>query len=61
MGLAPLVLPLAGPSAIEAVRGKSAINIFVMYPLGRVSRAQEHQMVTVDEENCQVVSVEGTR
>ena len=43
-----------GPAAIEAVRGCSAVRIFCLYPMGRVSHVQELQMSTVDSPNVHV-------
>jgi threonine synthase len=36
-----------GSAAIAGVRGKNNINIFILYPHGRVSAVQEMQMTTV--------------
>lgn len=48
-----------GPAAIEAVRGCSAVRIFCLYPMGRVSHVQELQMITVDSPNVHVYRTEG--
>jgi threonine synthase len=48
-----------GSAAIEAVRGKSNINIFVLFPEGKTSPVQEKQMTTVLDENVFNVSVKG--
>jgi threonine synthase len=52
-----------GPSALEAVRGmEEVIDCVVLYPLGRVSRVQEGQMLYCDATMCnaRVIGVEGT-
>jgi threonine synthase len=48
-----------GPAAIAGVRGSSHVNIFCLYPHGRVSEVQELQMVTVDAPNVFVYRTEG--
>lgn len=48
-----------GPAAIAGVRGSSNMNIFCLYPHGRVSEVQELQMVTVDAPNVFVYRTEG--
>ncbi len=49
-----------GSAAIQGVRGKERIRIFVMHPEGRTSRTQELQMTTVLDENVQNLAVAGT-
>lgn len=49
-----------GSAAIYGVRGKKNINIFIMYPEGRVSPIQKQQMTTVNESNVHNIAVEGT-
>ncbi len=49
-----------GSAAIEGVRGKDAISIFVMYPLGRTSRLQELQMTSVLDPNVHCLAIEGS-
>ena len=49
-----------GSAAIAGVRGRPAIDIFVMYPRGRVSRLQELQMTTVADDNVHCIAVEGS-
>lgn len=48
-----------GPAAIAGVKGSSNINIFCLYPSGRVSEVQELQMITVSDENVHVYRTEG--
>jgi threonine synthase len=49
-----------GSAAIEAIRGREAMDIFVLYPEGRVSDIQRRQMTTAVEANVHVLSVSGT-
>lgn len=49
-----------GSAAIEACRDRSAIDIVILYPHGRVSEIQRRQMTTVDSPNVAAVAVEGT-
>ncbi|NLF93088.1 MAG: threonine synthase, partial [Oligosphaeraceae bacterium] len=49
-----------GSAAIHGVRGKAGINIFIMYPEGRVSPLQERQMATVPDSNVHCLALRGT-
>lgn len=49
-----------GSAAIEAVRDRDHIDIFVLFPDGRVSEVQRRQMSTVPARNVHAVAVEGT-
>jgi threonine synthase len=49
-----------GSAAIQGVRGKSSIRIFVMHPHNRTSRVQERQMTTVLDDNVFNIAVDGT-
>ena len=49
-----------GSAAIDGVRGQQNIDIFIMYPKGRVSLLQEMQMTTVDDDNVHCIEVEGS-
>jgi threonine synthase len=49
-----------GSAAIEAVRDREAIEIFVLHPAGRVSDVQRRQMTTVTSKNVHNLAVEGT-
>ena len=40
-----------GSAAIEAFRGLEAVDVFILYPHGRVSEVQRRQMTTPDEAN----------
>jgi threonine synthase len=49
-----------GSAALEACRGRNAIDIFFLYPHGRISEVQRRQMTTVDAANTHAVAIEGT-
>lgn len=49
-----------GSAAIEAVRGKPAIDIVILFPDGAVSEVQRRQMTTVIDSNVSTVAVDGT-
>ncbi len=49
-----------GSAAIQGVRGRERIRIFVMHPKGRVSPVQERQMTTVLDANVHNLAVNGT-
>ncbi|MFP4280298.1 MAG: threonine synthase, partial [Halochromatium sp.] len=49
-----------GSAAIDGVRGKAGIDIFILHPKGRVSPIQERQMTTVLDANVHNLAVQGT-
>jgi len=49
-----------GSAAIEACRDRDAIDIFILYPNGRVSDVQRRQMTTVASSNVHCIALEGT-
>ena len=49
-----------GSAAIEGVRGRERIRIFIMYPFERTSRLQELQMTTVLDANVHNLAVRGS-
>lgn len=49
-----------GSAAIEACKGRDNIDIFILYPHGRVSDVQRRQMTTVDAANVHTIALEGT-
>jgi threonine synthase len=49
-----------GSAAIEAVRDRRAIDIFMLHPRGRVSEVQRRQMTTVLAPNVHNIAVHGT-
>ncbi len=48
-----------GSAAIEAFRGRKAVDVFIMYPHGRVSDVQRRQMTTVGDSNVHALAVDG--
>ncbi len=48
-----------GSAAIEAFRGLDAVDVFIMYPDGRVSDVQRRQMTTPSEANVHALAVAG--
>jgi threonine synthase len=49
-----------GSAALEACRGRAAIDCFFLYPHGRISDVQRRQMTTIDAPNTHAVAIEGT-
>ena len=49
-----------GSAAIEAFKGRSATDIFILHPHGRTSGIQRRQMTTVADENVHNIAVSGT-
>jgi threonine synthase len=49
-----------GSAAIEALAGKSNVEVVILHPLDRVSEVQRRQMTTVDAANIHNVAVRGT-
>lgn len=48
-----------GSAAMEAFRGLDAVDVFIMYPHGRVSEVQRRQMTTPTESNVHALAVDG--
>ena len=48
-----------GAAAIDAIKGKSNLNIFVLYPNNRISSVQRKIMTTVKEKNVFNIAVDG--
>jgi threonine synthase len=48
-----------GSAALEACRGRNGIDIFFLYPRGRISEVQRRQMTTIDAPNTHAVAIEG--
>ncbi|SFQ17292.1 threonine synthase [Roseivivax halotolerans] len=48
-----------GSAAIEAFRGLDAVDVFILYPHGRVSEVQRRQMTTPVEENVHAIALDG--
>ncbi len=49
-----------GSAAVEAFRGLEQVDVFILYPHGRVSEVQRRQMTTVAASNVHAIAVEGT-
>jgi len=49
-----------GSAAIEACRDRAALDIFILYPRGRISEVQRRQMTTVASPNVHAIAIEGT-
>ena len=49
-----------GSAAIEAVRDRKTIDIFMLHPRGRVSEVQRRQMTTVLAPNVHNIAIDGT-
>ncbi len=49
-----------GGAAIEAFRGRARVDLFVLFPRGRVSDVQRQMMTTALEENVHALAIEGT-
>ncbi|MGO4403209.1 threonine synthase [Bosea sp. RAF48] len=49
-----------GGAAIDAFKGLKSVDVFILYPQGRVSDVQRRQMTTVDAPNVHAIAVEGT-
>ena len=48
-----------GSAAIEAFRGLDNVDVFILYPHGRVSEVQRRQMTTPAESNVHALALEG--
>ena len=48
-----------GSAAIEAFRGLDAVNVFILFPHGRVSEVQRRQMTTPADSNVHALALEG--
>ena len=48
-----------GSAAIEAFRGLEAVDVFILYPHGRVSEVQRRQMSTPSEVNVHAIAIDG--
>ena len=48
-----------GSAAIEAFRGLRSVDVFILYPHGRVSEVQRRQMTTPTEANVHTLAVDG--
>ena len=48
-----------GAAAIDAIKGKSNLNIFVLHPNNKISSVQRKIMTTVDEKNVFNIAIDG--
>ncbi len=48
-----------GSAAIEAFRGLRGVDVFILYPHGRVSEVQRRQMTTPSEANVHALALDG--
>ncbi|MEM1130602.1 MAG: pyridoxal-phosphate dependent enzyme, partial [Pseudomonadota bacterium] len=48
-----------GSAAIEAFRGLDAVDVFILFPHGRVSEVQRRQMTTPSEANVHAIAIDG--
>jgi threonine synthase len=49
-----------GAAAIEAFAEQSQVEMFILYPQGRVSDVQRRQMTTVDRRNVHALAIQGS-
>ncbi len=49
-----------GSAAMEACRDRAALDVFILYPQGRVSEVQRRQMTTLGSPNAHAIAIEGT-
>ena len=49
-----------GAAAIAAFAGLDQVDVFILYPHGRVSEVQRRQMTTVEAPNVHAIALEGT-
>ena len=48
-----------GSAAIEAFRGLPNVDVFILFPAGRISEVQRRQMTTPVEENVHAIALDG--
>ncbi len=48
-----------GSAAIESMRDRNAIEVFMLHPFGRISDVQRRQMTTVNSPNIHNIAIEG--
>jgi threonine synthase len=49
-----------GGAAVEAFRGRSQVDVVVLFPQGRISEVQRRMMTTVPDANVHALAIEGT-
>ena len=48
-----------GSAALEAFKGREAVDVFILFPEGRVSPVQQKQMTSVDADGAYAMAVKG--
>ena len=48
-----------GSAALDAFRGKEAVDIFILFPKGRVSPVQQKQMTSIMDEGAHALAIDG--
>ena len=48
-----------GSAALEAFKGREAVDVFILFPEGRVSPVQQKQMTSVDADGAFAIAVKG--
>jgi threonine synthase len=49
-----------GGAAVEAFRGRERVDLFVLFPQGRISDVQRRMMTTATNDNVHALAIEGT-
>lgn len=49
-----------GGAAVEAFRGRTRADLFVLFPQGRISDVQRLMMTTAEDDNVHAIAIEGT-
>jgi threonine synthase len=49
-----------GGAAVEAFRGRSQVDVVVLFPAGRISEVQRRMMTTPTDANVHAIAIEGT-
>jgi threonine synthase len=49
-----------GGPAVEAFRGRARVDLFVLFPHGRISDVQRRMMTTVADDNVHTLAIDGT-
>jgi threonine synthase len=49
-----------GSAAIEACRDRATLDVFILYPEGRISEVQRRQMTTVASANVHAIAIDGS-
>jgi threonine synthase len=49
-----------GGAAVEAYRGRSQVDLVVLFPHGRISEVQRRMMTTAPDDNVHALAIEGT-